>query len=85
MKSVLGIVVAAVLSLAAMAVGFWAWQSMGDVEMSTSGYVAMILGGLATLALGGGLMALLFYSNRHGFDEEAGAKQGGEPPEKRGP
>jgi hypothetical protein len=72
--SKLGIVVAALLSTAAMAVAYSAWRSLADVEMSVSGYVAMILGGLATLAVGVGLMGLLFWSNRHGFDERAGAR-----------
>lgn len=72
--SKLGIVVAALLSAAAMAIAYSAWRSLADVEMSTAGYVAMILGGLATLAVGIGLMALLFWSNRKGFDERAGAR-----------
>jgi hypothetical protein len=72
--SKLGIVVAALLSTAAMAVAYSAWRSLADVEMSVAGYIAMILGGLATLAVGVGLMGLLFWSNRHGFDERAGAR-----------
>jgi hypothetical protein len=44
------------------------WSSAGDAatEISAMGYVAMALGVLATLALGIGLMALMFYSNRIG-------------------
>jgi len=72
--SKLGLLVAAVLAAAAMAVAYSAWQSLADVQMSTSGYVAMILGGVATFALGVGLMALVFWSNRKGFDERAGAR-----------
>jgi len=37
-------------------------------EMSVNGYIAMVLGVLFTMALGGGLMFLVFYSNRHGRD-----------------
>jgi len=37
-------------------------------SMSSGGYVAMIFGIVATLALGVGLMSLVFYSNRHGDD-----------------
>ena len=33
-----------------------------------SGWIAMALGIVVTMALGGGLMALMFYSNRHGRD-----------------
>ena len=40
----------------------------GGTPMSTMGWVAMIVGVVATLALGGGLMFLVFYSNRHGRD-----------------
>jgi hypothetical protein len=36
--------------------------------MSTGGYVAMAFGIIVTLALGVGLMALVFYSNREGHD-----------------
>jgi hypothetical protein len=56
-----------------MAVAVYAWIAMGTVTMTTTGYVALILGGIATLALGAGLMGLVFYSNRNGFDDIAGA------------
>lgn len=72
--SKLGIVVAALLSASAMAVGYSAWRALADVEMSVSGYVAMVLGAVVSLAVGGGLMALLFWSNRKGFDDRAGAR-----------
>ena len=37
--------------------------------MPTSGYVAMALGVVFSVALGCGLMALVFYSSRHGYDD----------------
>ena len=40
----------------------------GGAPMSTVGWIAMTFGILVTLALGVGLMALMFYSNRHGRD-----------------
>jgi len=45
----------------------------GDLAagVSTAGTVAMTLGVLFTLAIGGGLMALIFYSSRRGYDETA--------------
>jgi hypothetical protein len=46
----------------------YAWNSV-DVEMSVHGYVAMILGIIFSLVVGCGLMALVFYSNRRGYDE----------------
>ena len=72
--SKLGFLVAGLLSASAMAVAYQAWRSLADVQMSTSGYVAMVLGGIATLALGVGLMTLVFWSNRKGFDDRAGER-----------
>ena len=43
--------------------------------MPTTGYVAMILGVVFSLVVGCGLMALLFYSNRHGYDEPHHSEQ----------
>ena len=80
MKSKLGLLVAAVMSLSLMAVAVYLWLSLGDVDMSVGGYLAMIFGGLATLGLGVGLMSLVFYSNRKGFDERAGAPPGRDQP-----
>jgi hypothetical protein len=44
--------------------------------MSEGGYVALALGILGTAALAGGLMALLFYSQRRGYDDAAGGGSG---------
>ena len=71
----LGIAVATILALSAASVAVWAWISMGAVEVSTSGYIALILGGLATLGLAGALMALLFYSHAKGYDDAAGGQR----------
>jgi hypothetical protein len=53
----IGIVIAAV------------WTGIGDSEISGAGWLAMALGVIATLALGIGLMALVFISNRRGYDD----------------
>ena len=37
--------------------------------MPAEGYVALIIGIVFSLAVGVGLMALLFYSSRRGYDE----------------
>jgi hypothetical protein len=62
------ILVAVLLLLLALAVYILVsgWSAAGDAstEISTAGWVAMAFGILATLALGVGLMALIFYSNR---------------------
>ncbi len=46
-----------------------AWISVSGPSVPTAGYVAMALGIGFSLVVGCGLMALLFYSNRHGYDE----------------
>jgi hypothetical protein len=38
-------------------------------DMSGGGTIAMIFGGLFTIVLGGGLMGLIFYSSRRGYDD----------------
>ena len=59
--------VAAVLAVAvAIAI---AWNAMGASEISWAGWLAMAFGVVATLGLGIGLMTLMFYSSRHGYDE----------------
>jgi ABC-type multidrug transport system permease subunit len=45
-----------------------AWNALSDVAMPPMGWVFMILGAVATFAVGAGLMALLFYSSREGKD-----------------
>ena len=39
--------------------------------MSVHGWIALTLGTLLSLAVGGGLMALVFHSARAGYDERA--------------
>ena len=70
----LGYVVAAVLAIAAMGVAWQAWTAMADVQIGVAGTIAMILGAVGTVALGGVLLALLFISNRRGFDEQVGGQ-----------
>jgi fumarate reductase subunit D len=45
-----------------------AWSALGDTQISTAGWIFLALGVLFTLLVGGGLMALLFYSSRKNFD-----------------
>lgn len=45
------------------------WVRLSGVEMGVHGWTAMILGAVFALALGIGLMFLIFYSNRKGYDE----------------
>jgi TRAP-type C4-dicarboxylate transport system permease small subunit len=48
----------------------WNAASASGAPMPTTGYVAMILGVVFSLVVGCGLMALLFYSSRHGYDDQ---------------
>ena len=45
------------------------WQLADGVDVPISGYVAMVVGVIVSLAVGFGLMALIFYSSRKGDDE----------------
>ena len=66
-----GLIAIAVLAGFLIASIFYAvhsWDSLSDVSMPTMGWVYMILGGVVTLIVGAGLMALIFYSSRKGRD-----------------
>ena len=45
-----------------------AWGAMRGVHMSVLGWVFLTAGAIVTTLLGGGLMALVFYSSRHDMD-----------------
>jgi hypothetical protein len=57
------------LLAAAILLAVYTWMSVDAPPMPAIGYVAMALGIIFSLALGCGLMALLFYSSRHGYDD----------------
>jgi hypothetical protein len=53
---------------------WWAasvWMSVEGPPMPAEGYVAMWLGVAFSLVVGCGLMMLMFYSSRRGYDERA--------------
>jgi len=58
------------LLIASGVVGYVGW-TISDNDVPTSGYVAMALGVIFSLVVGIGLMALIFYSSRAGYDEPA--------------
>jgi TRAP-type C4-dicarboxylate transport system permease small subunit len=67
------IIIAVLLGLLAIA-GWGAyegWTMHSNVAMPASGYVAMALGVTFSIIVGCGLMALVFYSSRKGYDEGA--------------
>ena len=51
--------------------GYWVWVELGDVEMSHHGWIALTLGVVMTFLVGAGLMALVFFSHRRGYDDRA--------------
>jgi len=56
--------------LAGAAVGTWLlWDRLPPVEISLHGYLALGLGVVCSLALGIGLMRLVYISHRRGYDE----------------
>jgi uncharacterized membrane protein YiaA len=52
----------------AVAYSVHTWQAMDGVQMSTAGWVFLVMGVVFTVLLGVGLMALVFYSSRHDYD-----------------
>ena len=44
------------------------WTAMSGVAMSGFGWTFLVLGVIVIIALGAGLMALVFYSVRHDMD-----------------
>jgi len=64
--------IAIVVLAAFLAWAIWyaahAWSSLTGVGISTGGWVMLGFGIVVTLIVGGGLMALLFYSSRKNYD-----------------
>ncbi|MGE5771559.1 MAG: hypothetical protein ACM3Z4_05870 [Hyphomicrobiales bacterium] len=67
-------VVVPLLALLTFSVWFVAvaWERLGGDAIPAYGYVAIAGGVLVSLLVGGGLMALVFYSHRHGYDDLSG-------------
>ncbi len=61
------------------AVMFGALTGWDASAMSMHGWIALSLGTFLSLAVGGGLMALVFYSARNGFDERADYRADDDP------
>jgi formate hydrogenlyase subunit 3/multisubunit Na+/H+ antiporter MnhD subunit len=59
------------LLIAATSFAVRSWTSVEGPPMPEVGYVAMTIGVVFSLLIGIALMALLFYSSRHGYDERA--------------
>jgi uncharacterized membrane protein (DUF441 family) len=67
----IGVVIAAVCVLGAASVSAGFWHSLAGTEISWQGWLAMVLGVLFSLGVGIGLMVLVFFSNRHGYDDQS--------------
>ena len=68
--------IALLVALAALLIitGVWAayvWNASSDVPMSVHGWIALGLGTFFSLVIGCGLMALMFFSSRSGYDDAA--------------
>ena len=70
------LLIAALLAMLGLAVFgiVWAWNATNgveDVAMDENGWIALGLGSFFSLVIGCGLMALMFFSSRRGYDEAA--------------
>jgi hypothetical protein len=73
-----GALVAAILLgllLVCGGLAYWVWLELGEVEIGTHGLIALGLGAVLTFGLGAGLMALMFFSARRGYDDRARASE----------
>lgn len=75
MRSAGTLIVLLGLLAASSGVALWAWHEIGEVEISGHGLIALGLGVVLTFLVGAGLMALLFFSARRGYDERAHESQ----------
>jgi hypothetical protein len=78
----LGTIALVAVLIAILAGALWyaasAWTVLSGPPMPMVGYVAMGFGVLFSLIVGCGLMALLFYSSRHGYDDQHPIDRDGE-------
>ncbi len=64
--------IAGSLCAALLATGYLIWRDWAawpQVDLPLNGMIALGIGVVLTLVLGAGLMALVFYSARHGYDD----------------
>jgi hypothetical protein len=66
------LVIIALFALLALALWFagTAWQRLGGDPIPLYGWIAIVGGVFFSLLIGGGLMGLVFYSSRHGYDDD---------------
>lgn len=61
-----------VLLVCLVGVGIYAWWMLSDSGMGAVGGIILGVGIVVTLGLGVGLMSLVYYSNRGGYDDDVG-------------
>jgi len=64
----IAILVLCAFLVAAIVYAVEAWQALAGVAISGAGWLFLVLGVIVTIAVGGGLMWLVFYSSRHNYD-----------------
>ena len=69
MRTLLTIVILLALLAGAVYAAYRTWFALEGVEIPLAGLIALGLGIVVTLALGIGLMFLVFYSSRRGYDD----------------
>lgn len=67
--STIAIVIAALIVAIVVVISVGNWNFIGNSGIDLNGWIALTLGVIVTLAVGIGLMALVFISNRRGYDE----------------
>ena len=65
------LVILLVLLAGTLFVSYLGWTSGAGTDVPRSGYVALVFGVIFSLVVGFGLMTLVFYSSRQGYDEPA--------------
>ena len=70
----------ALLAVALLMAGLLWWR-LEAVEIGLHGALALGFGAVLSLGLGGGLMALVFYSSRRGYDDAQHGRLDRPPPE----
>ncbi|MEZ5932557.1 MAG: hypothetical protein R3F54_11470 [Alphaproteobacteria bacterium] len=71
MRTLLTLVILLGLLALSSLFGYWVWTELGEVEMSVHGWIALTLGVVFTFLVGAGLMTLVFFSSRRGYDDRA--------------
>jgi len=73
MKTVLILAAALGFLVLAITLCLHEWRELGGFDLSPAGYTALAMGVVVASVLGGGLMALIFFSSRSGLDDEVSA------------